>query len=182
MKRTLGLLLAIAVSVTLVACSADSGPGDASGKDETSQSPTSKDPADQNPTDQSSTDQSESVGDVDFTQVALLTESAAGGQISKSPVLLDSADAVAEFTGQFNGRTLGSDIEAAVSSAKPAAGQVLVGAVVALGCETPTGVSVSNDDGLVITPTGMPKPTTQCFAAVTTVAIVAVAVDAAAVN
>lgn len=146
-----------------------------SGKDETSQSPT-----DSSPTDSSSTDGPSDSGEVGFTQVALLTESAAGGQVSKSPVVLDSADAVAGFTGQFTGRTLGQQIEEAVSSAKPAAGQVLVGAVVALGCETPTGVSLTNGEGLVITPTGMPKPTTQCFAAVTTVVIVAV--DAAVLN
>jgi hypothetical protein len=57
-------------------------------------------------------------------------------------------------------------------------GQTLLGAVVAIGCDVPPGVTVQHaDGGLAITALKVEKPREECFAPVTTVALVAVDAD-----
>ncbi|NYG58578.1 hypothetical protein BJ980_001501 [Nocardioides daedukensis] len=183
MKRLLGPLLASILALTLLGCSDDGEENDA--KEQSSQSPddsgsagesegTEESPRSPEPSDL--VYPSESIGpEVDFTEVALISETAAGGEVAQIPVILDSDQAVADFTAQFKGRTIGQQVADAVSGAKLADDEVLLGTVVALGCDEPTGVTVNKENGVTINPVGLPaKPDKQCFAAVTTVAIVAV--------
>jgi hypothetical protein len=112
------------------------------------------------------------------TVVALISESAAGGEVSQAPTRLDSEAAVSEFVGQFNdrptGRALAEQVRDAVAGASAGSDRTLLGAVVSIGCEAPTGVRVEHRDGPRIVPTGMPKSDVQCLVPVTTVAVVSV--------
>ena len=70
-------------------------------------------------------------------------------------------------------------IKAAVVKADVPEGQALVGTVVAIGCDVPPGVSVDwNGTGLEVTALKVKKPTKECFAPVTTVALLTVDADA----
>ena len=153
MRRTLGpLLLATLLSAALLAgCGTD----EAASPRASSSSPES--------------------GPVKSTQVALLSRSAAGGAVDKRAVVLDGPAAVDEFVGQFRTDAMRQDVRAAVASTDVPAGTTLVGAVVAVGCNVPSGVTAqSRDDGVALVPL---EPTTthrECLVAVTTVALVLV--------
>ena len=116
---------------------------------------------------------------MDFTEVALLSETNAGGEVSQQPTLLDSPAAVTSFAGTLEGRGMADQIKAAVVKADVPEGQALVGTVVAVGCDVPPGVSVDwNGTGLDVTAHKVKKPTKECFAPVTTVSLLTVDADA----
>ena len=167
MRRTLGIILLVTLVTGLgLGCGSEetaSDPATAPTSSVTSSSPSgtaSEPPAD---------------GPVEFTTVELLSQTAAGGRVSERATLLADAEDVADFVAQFKAGKLGGEISDAVESATLPEGQVLVGAVVALGCDVPPGVSVQVADGeLTITPLKVKSPLQECFAAVTTVALVSV--------
>jgi hypothetical protein len=106
--------------------------------------------------------------------IALLHQTAAGGHVDPNAVRLDDETAQAQFAGQFQ-RGLDKKIAKAIASATIPSGQVLVGAVVSIGCDVPPGVTVTlGPDGYVLVPEAVPSPLKECFAPVTTVALVAV--------
>lgn len=114
-------------------------------------------------------------GPVEFATVELISQTAAGGRVSEQPTVLADASDVADFAAQFKAGRLGSDIADAVERAAVPEGRVLVGAVVALGCDVPPGVRVQVEGGaLTITALPVKSPLQECFAAVTTVALVTV--------
>lgn len=118
-------------------------------------------------------------GDGDFTEVALVSRTNAGGEVSSSGTELTDAAALASFAQQFDDDAMGRKLASTVAGADVPAGQALVGAVVSIGCDVPPGVSVQlTDDGVVITPLKVASPMKECFAPVTTVAVVQVAADA----
>ena len=160
MKRTLGTLLATSALLLAAACGEDTG-GDDTRAEDTSASA-------------SSTPQGGDDG-VAFTEVAILHDTAAGGEVSTEPVPLDDQEAVDAFVAGLDSDKLAGEVQDAVDGADPAGGQVLVGSVVSIGCDVPPGVAVQRtDSGVEITPLKVPSPQKECFAPVTTVALVTV--------
>ena len=162
MRRTLGSLLL----TTVLASSVLGGCGSEAGSDERAG-------------DTGSSDAGSSGGAVDFTEVAMVSATAAGGRPSQRPTVLDDAAAIGAFSEQFRNPAMKQQLLKAVRGADVAAGRTLVGAVVALGCDVPPGVTVHRTaDGLAITPRQVPSPLPECLAPVTSVALVTVDADA----
>ena len=114
-------------------------------------------------------------GPVDFTEVALLSVTAAGGEVDYRATVLDDATAVSQFAAQFETASMGEQLTTAVREADVAEGQQLAAAVVSIGCDVPPGVSVQKlKRALAIVPLKVKSPLKECLAAVTTVALVAV--------
>lgn len=118
-------------------------------------------------------------GPVDFTEVALVSGTAAGGTVAQLAVVLADRAAVNDFSEQFKQESIRTELTREVEGADVPDGQLLVASVISIGCDVPPGVSVTRTDaGLSITPLKVKNPLQECFAAVTTVALVLV--DAAA--
>ena len=116
---------------------------------------------------------------VDFELVDTITETAAGGATSEFAVPLGDDAAVQAFTSQFETDALPARVQDAVAATDVPDGMLLYGAVVAIGCDAPTEVSVVVDDaGVVVTAHKVPSPMVECFAAMTTVALVLVPASA----
>lgn len=112
---------------------------------------------------------------VEHTQVALVSQSAAGGEVDLRPTVLDDARAVERFSAQFRTDAMRDELRAAVAGSDVPDGETLVGAVVTLGCDVPSGVRVQNEgDGLEIMPLEPATTHPECLVAVTTVALVGV--------
>jgi hypothetical protein len=108
--------------------------------------------------------------------VAIVSQTAAGGHVMDHPVRLDDQAARAKFLAPFRGKGLDVKVRQAIASATVPSGDVLLGAVVAIGCDVPPAVDVGylGTEGYVITPHPVDKPLQECLAPVTSVAIVAV--------
>jgi hypothetical protein len=112
---------------------------------------------------------------VSFTEVALVSQSAAGGHVGRRATVLDSQAAVAAFTRQFRVDSVGHRIETAIRKSDPPKDQTVVGQVVAVGCDEPTSVRVKpRNHGLTIVADPVPSPHEECLVPVTTVAVVTV--------
>jgi hypothetical protein len=175
MMRTLGnqtalLLSALLLASLLAGCGEDTG-SDASGDRTASDTRTgdtrTPDTADPGPD-----------GTVPFTEVGLPHATAAGGKVDPAAVPLDSAAAVRDFTADLDGGELAGEVQDQVAATDVPDGQALVGAVVSIGCDVPPGVAVHDtEDGLQVTALAVKAPTVECFAPVTTVALVLVDAD-----
>jgi hypothetical protein len=153
------MLAAALVTPVLVGCGGHDAPTRA---EDTSASPTTP-------------ESTSSSGSVDFTKVALLSMTAAGGRVSPRATVVDDAGAATRFAAQFRGEALGNRLQAAVRKADVPQGRTLVASVVAIGCDVPPGVTVEKvADGVAIVPLKVTSPLPECLAAVTTVALVAV--------
>ncbi|MEO9323235.1 hypothetical protein ABFT23_07065 [Nocardioides sp. C4-1] len=111
----------------------------------------------------------------DYTVVAIESATAAGGrtELEATPVGPGAGEGPAELLSQLSDATFRETIEQSISTSR-AEGE-LYAAVVAVGCDVPPGVTVTRVDGVVtITPEKVAKPLPNCFAPVTTVAVVAV--------
>jgi hypothetical protein len=107
--------------------------------------------------------------------IAIVSQTAAGGEVDLNAVPVDDDAALQEFTAQFNRAGLEEKISTAVASATVPEGHTVMGAVVSIGCDVPPDVSVEQGpDGWVVRPHKVPSPLQECFAPVTSVAIVAV--------
>jgi hypothetical protein len=172
MRRTLGaLLLNAALATAALAGCADDG-GDTRAEDAASGT------ASASPSDLPSAAPSRAPstpGAVDFTEVALLSETAAGGEVEHRATVLDDASAVNGFAAQFETGAMSDELTTAVREADVAEGQELAAAVVSIGCDVPPGVTVQKlEGGVAILPLKVKSPLKECFAPVTTVALVAV--------
>jgi hypothetical protein len=117
--------------------------------------------------------------EVEFELVDMITETAAGGAAAEAAVPLSDDLAVQQFTSQFETDTMTTRIQDAVDKTDVPADMLLYGAVVAIGCDSPTDVNVtSSDQGLAITAQEVPSPMPECFAPMTTVALVLVPASA----
>ncbi|WP_067434757.1 hypothetical protein [Nocardioides jensenii] len=181
------LVLALALALSACGSDSDGDETDTRGED-SSQTPTtdpsgtgtpsssgpsgSTDPGSTDPgsTDPGSTDP----GSVDFDEVAILHATGAGGESSTTPVVLDSPAAVADFVAPFTRGDLGQQVRATVTTTKVPADRTLVGSVISIGCDVPPGVNVTAVDGVTITAQKVASPLPECFAPVTTVALVLV--------
>jgi hypothetical protein len=172
MRRTLGaLLLTAALATAALAGCADDG-GDTRAEDAASGA------ASASPSDLPSaapSGASSTRGAVDFTEVALLSETAAGGEVEHRATVLDDASAVNGFAAQFETGAMSDELTTAVREADVAEGQELAAAVVSIGCDVPPGVTVQKlEGGVAILPLKVKSPLKECLAPVTTVALVAV--------
>jgi hypothetical protein len=165
MRRLLGTVLPALLLVGVLAGCGDDEPGaDQPG-------PTSTPPTD-----------APTTGDaVDFEVVEMITETAAGGTVDAGAAAVPLGDdtAVQEFTAQFTSEAMTTRVQDAVDKAAVSDDMLLYGAVVAVGCDSPGDVSVTaGDQGLVITADKVPSPKPECFAPMTTVALVLVPASA----
>ena len=118
-------------------------------------------------------------GTVEFTKIALIGQSGAGGRVDQHATVLDSDAAVAAFSRQFRTASAQHRIETAISKADVPSDRAVVGAVVSLGCDVPPGVTVhGTGKALTITPMEVASPKPECLVAVTTIALVSVPSDA----
>lgn len=107
--------------------------------------------------------------------VAILSATAAGGEVSEVGVVLGGDAAVSGFVESFEQRDFAAEVQAVASSAELEDGEVLVAATIAIGCDVPPGVAVSREgDHWLIVPKKVIDPHLECFAPVTSVALVAV--------
>jgi hypothetical protein len=154
MKRTLGTLFATAVLL--------SGCGSSS-------STTATDPA-------TTSDPNDSVV---FTSLGLISQTGGGGHVNPVASPLDTEAQVAAFVAQFRAPSVANRIRHLLATHAHAAGTHVVGAVVALGCDVPPGVDVTQGtDQVQIIAKEVASPLPECLAPVTTVAVVAVPVAA----
>jgi hypothetical protein len=104
--------------------------------------------------------------------VEIVTGTGAGGATGPA-VRLDAPGGLARLTRAFSGHPLAAEVRSVVAATDVPSGQGLYGAVVAIGCDVPPDASVRVEDGdVVITPAKVTSPLQECFAAVTSVAIV----------
>jgi len=121
-----------------------------------------------------STSTAPSTGPVDFTLVALVSETAIGGEVAEQATQL-SSDSLSDFTDQFSNDRMEAALSEEVADAAPSGGEELIGAVVSIGCDVPPGVAVeATGTGWTITPMKVKNPLQECLAAITTVALVTV--------
>lgn len=173
MRRHLGipvLAALLGVLLTLSGCGEDeSGDVTDSGtkhSDHTS-SPEPEDEEDEEP-----------LGKVEFELVEMLTETAAGGKVDPQAMPLGDVVAIQGFSKQFEDEAMQTRLIGLLDRVEIPDGKALYGAVVAIGCEAPPGVVVtSTDRGLEIKAQEAPSPDKQCFAPMTSVALVLVDED-----
>jgi hypothetical protein len=135
-------------------------------------------PADDQTSSQPSDEPSENLpnGPIDFTQIAMVSESNVDGTVSPRAVVLDSEASVQEFAGQFTGDQMGQALAREYASADVPEGELLVASVVDISCQAPTEVRVKKTDGgvRVTAAAQASKVQIQCLVPVTTVALVSV--------
>jgi hypothetical protein len=174
---------ALLVGVTVLAgCGDQAGGGDATGSDETtSESPTGgTDGTSDGST--SSTDGGAAgsgsgsgsamqvSGDADAVAIGVVSASNADGEVSQYASVLRGRRQVRGFVAPLAPH-LKSEVRQAVRTADVPEGRLLFGAVVAIGCETPTGITVDHTwDGYQVT-AQVPKSGIQCLVPVTSVAL-----------
>ena len=157
---TLGrALLALLLGSLLLAGCGDESSTDATGRESTNPS-----------------EPSMSTGDPvqEPTVVAMVSETDAGGRVSATPVPVGDAVALRDFAGQFDG-PMSRELSQAAAGATVPEGQTLLAVVVDVSCVPPLDVQVEAVDGGVQVQPLKEKPTgraPQCFAPVTTVALV----------
>ena len=113
-------------------------------------------------------------GPIEFTEIALVSESNVDGRVRAEGTVLDDEQAAVEFAGQFGSPRMARSVAEEYAQADVPEGEVVVGAVVDLSCEPPTEVAVEKtSQGVEITATPV-KSTIQCLVPITTVALVSV--------
>ncbi|KRF36916.1 hypothetical protein [Nocardioides sp. Soil805] len=104
------------------------------------------------------------------TETRIVSASNADGDVTPRPVPLVDAAAVREFVAPF-GADLAPQVQAAVRETEVPDGQTLMGAVVAIGCDEPTGIELTQTfEGYEVKGI-VPKSGVQCLVAVTSVAL-----------
>ncbi|MCW2813298.1 MAG: hypothetical protein JWN84_753 [Nocardioides sp.] len=183
MRRPLGpvptaLLVPLLAVPLLAGCGDDSAPtaSDPAGGGSSSSSPAA--PAETATDLPTTTDPTKSApitpGGVPFELREMVSGTAGQGELSPDAVPLASDADVEAFVAGFS-EQLAEDVRVAVAAEPARTGEEIYGAVVGLGCDVPPGVSVRRDaDGYAVTGAKVADPLTECFAAVTSVAIVAI--------
>ncbi len=159
MKRLLGTCL---FALALLAGCADSSSSSVADEPTQSQSPTPSESPSSEPT------------EAEPMTIAILSETAAGGDVDENAVRLDVEESRQVFLGQFERGGLQEKIEAAIEAAAIPEGYAVWAAVVWIGCDVPTDVTATpSGDGWVLDPKLPTKTMQECFAPVTSVALVA---------
>lgn len=156
-------------------CGSEAGDGDDPGTaTDTSSETTTTDPSTADPdTSDSSTGAGGKlpVGEsVEPGQAVIVKASNVDGQTATRASALVDDKAVDAFLSTTDAR-LAADVRSAVSAVQVPADSTLFGAVVSVGCDTPTAVTwATTFDGIEVTPT-VPKSGVQCLVPVTSVAL-----------
>ncbi len=109
------------------------------------------------------------------TTIAIVSQTAVGGKVDLDAVPIGDDGSRAALTAQFRRPSMDKEIARAVASATVPDGYTVMGAVVSIGCDVPPSVTVTQaPDGWIITPNKVPSPLQECFAPVTSVAVVAI--------
>lgn len=181
MRSTLGaLLLTAALATSALAACADDGAGSRADDSSTSQrsGSSSPSPSPTSPGDSGSRSTSDSPapsGAVEFTQIALISQTAAGGKTDPRPTVLTNRVRVRRFASQFERDDLAGRMLATIRKADLPTGHNFAAAVVSIGCDVPPGVTVQRQEGaLAILPLKVKNPLQECLAPVTTVALVSI--------
>jgi hypothetical protein len=173
MRRLLGSVLPAALLAALPLTALSACGDDAGGTATDDRAPT----ASRHPSTDATDEPSE--GAVDFRLLRMLTETAAGGAVSPVGVPLGDADAARAFNEQFETDALPARIQELVETTHVPDDMLLYGAVVSIGCDAPTDVLVAHAGSEVaIVAQKVPHPLRECFAPMTTVALVLVPVSA----
>jgi hypothetical protein len=178
MRRVLGSVVPAVLLVALPLAGLSACGDDEGGTATDDPAPTaSQDPSDSSDDGQGET--GETSASVDVELVEMITETAAGGATSPVAVPLGDEEAVAAFNQQFETDAMPARVQDAVAATEVPDGMLLYGAVVSIGCDTPTDVTVTDSgSGLVVTAQAVPSPMQECFAPMTTVALVLVPASA----
>ncbi len=185
MRRPLGaipssFLAALLVPLLLVGCGDDGDDGSSTASDPTTSTPTSESVPPTSPpgtggdTDEPTKSPPLTPGGVPFELREMVSVTVGRGVASPEAVALTTPAEVDAFTAPFSGQ-LADEVRAAVAAEPAGAGETLYGAVVADGCDVPPGVDVTESaEGYAIVGLKVADPLPECFAPVTSVAIVAI--------
>jgi hypothetical protein len=112
---------------------------------------------------------------LDYRLVDTITVTGAGGSVSEAGVPLSDDTVVQQFLAQFTSDDLPQQLQDKIAATDVPDGDQLYGAVIAVGCDSPDHVDVAaKDDGVAVTAVQVPSPRPECFAPMTTVALVLV--------
>jgi len=121
--------------------------------------------------DDGSAEPSSDASEPELVQMLVLTS--AGGEVSPTAYYVDDPEEMDAYLKTFEDR---DDVSAAVQQAVADAGDTegrLAAATVAVGCDVPEGVSITEgDNGPEVHPDKIADPKQECFAPTTSVAIV----------
>jgi len=109
-----------------------------------------------------------------WSEIAIVTGTAAGGTVSTAVVPVDTQDALDAFVGQFERSDLADRVVGAVSGASLPVGWVPAAAVIEVGCDIPPGIVVDDRDGFRVYAEHVNQTMQECFAPMTSVAVIAV--------
>jgi ABC-type glycerol-3-phosphate transport system substrate-binding protein len=166
MKRTLGPLLAALLAGLLLL--AGCGEATSSGATDEPSASSSSSPV----TTAATVDPDEGL---EPQTLAIVSQTAVGGKVDLDATPIADAGARSEFTAQFRRPSMDKKIAQAVAAATVPEGYTVMGAVVSIECDAPSSVTVTQaPDGWIITPDPVESPLKECFAPVTSVAVVAV--------
>ena len=118
-------------------------------------------------------------GPIEFVLAEVVSETAVGGMVSPGAVALTDVTAVQQFAGQFDDDRMETRLKQAFADLEVPSDQAAYAAVVGLGCEAPSDVTVTSTDTGILIEAAKPvegstdKPV-ECLAPVTSVAIVLV--------
>lgn len=114
-------------------------------------------------------------GPVAHELVEMVSETAVGGMVSPGAVALTDVTAVQQFSGQFDDDRMLTKLNQTFADLTVPDDKAAYAAVVAIGCEVPPDVTVtSTDTGILVEATTSTQKPVECFAPVTSVAIVLV--------
>jgi hypothetical protein len=114
-------------------------------------------------------------GVIDAQLVEMVTETAVGGMVAPGAVALTDVVAVQNFSGQFEDDRMETKLAQAFAGLKVPDDKAAYAAVVGIGCDVPPDVVVtSTDSGILIEGTKSTEKPVECFAPMTSVAIVLV--------
>lgn len=159
------IAVALMAGALLAGCGADEPTRETAGQEQSGESSPSPSPGPTQPN-----------GPIDFTRIALVSQSNVEVSTSPRAVVLDSRAAVGDFDQRYTGSQMGSALARAYGRADVPDGEVLVGAVVDVSCRAPSKVRVEQTDhGIEVTAVAeKSKVEVQCLVPVTTVALVSV--------
>ncbi len=109
-----------------------------------------------------------------WSEIAIVTGTAAGGTVSTEVVPVDTQAALDAFVGQFERSDLADRVVGAVSGASLPDGWVPAAAVIEVGCDIPPGIVVDDRDGFTVHAEHVNQTMQECFAPMTSVAVIAV--------
>jgi hypothetical protein len=144
MRRTLGTLALLVIAVPgLAGCGAEEGVSPLPGR-----------------------------GSPSYGEPVLVSGTAGGGTVTAQPTVLDGPRALARYVRGFR-EPFASELERAARRLPVSDDEQLGAAVVSVGCDVPPGATVTGDaDDVVIRAEEVRSPHHECFAPVTTVALV----------